>query len=399
MKRLQPWRYYFEVISNQTVFDDIEVYAISSEPNLTTEEWKNMDGISIYAVPEINPLGRDKSRLRDYFSELDPDIVVWPVDQFTFLYRNIISELESKVVGVCPGIWYDFDLIRNTTVSELIRNIDETAIPLLMSIVPDWLESRSFRGEYFDKIITFSEDTRKTLIRQRFSENLSKSIPPGLSSDDFHQPSAEVLRKARKKGKSSQEDFTVLYMGSPLSIRGLDTTIDAVKYASKEINNLNCIVLSRRHTDPETGEVHYADHEEWIKEYCSKNQVQDIVSIVPGFLSREEVRSFISISDAVCLPFKTLQADMPLSILEVLALGRIPISTTVGGIPELVQGENRRGYAIEPNSPEQLASRLVDLHSDNQLRESIQSNAKNYAFECHPTWVEVSKEFYSFCLE
>jgi glycosyltransferase involved in cell wall biosynthesis len=60
---------------------------------------------------------------------------------------------------------------------------------------------------------------------------------------------------------------------------------------------------------------------------------------------------------------------LPISLLEAMAVGTIPVCTNVGGMQEVIEN-NKSGFLLEPNDVEALVDRLVSLHA-NKLENSV----------------------------
>jgi phosphatidyl-myo-inositol dimannoside synthase len=83
-------------------------------------------------------------------------------------------------------------------------------------------------------------------------------------------------------------------------------------------------------------------------------------------LSREQLVLNLAICDAVALPFELVPSDVPLSILEVMALGIPLITSDVGCIPEMVP--EGTGIKVHPRNIALLSEAIITLAGDKQLR-------------------------------
>lgn len=77
-----------------------------------------------------------------------------------------------------------------------------------------------------------------------------------------------------------------------------------------------------------------------------------------GWLSKEDYRSKLNQADLFVLP--SYAEGMPMSIIEAMSVGLPIVSTTVGGIPELVQ-TGKNGMLVPPGSVDCLAQALNEL--------------------------------------
>jgi glycosyltransferase involved in cell wall biosynthesis len=66
---------------------------------------------------------------------------------------------------------------------------------------------------------------------------------------------------------------------------------------------------------------------------------------------------------------------IPNVLLEAMALGKPVISSSVGGIPELIE-DRVNGFLVRPDDPEQLADAIKRLMNDKDLAETIGRSAK-----------------------
>ncbi len=71
-----------------------------------------------------------------------------------------------------------------------------------------------------------------------------------------------------------------------------------------------------------------------------------------------DVLPFFQRASVFVLP--SLREALPLSLLEAMATGGVPVASNVGGIPEVVD-EGRTGFLVEPGDAETLAARIHDL--------------------------------------
>lgn len=395
--RLQPWRYYYEIANYINQLNDYSAYVLSLENNNSDLGWDDVHEVSVFRA-NTSLLGKISGKnINRIVAARDPDVLLWPVDQFTITYTRFLEMNNIKKIGVYPGLWYTIDDFHTLSVSEIIRNREHMLSRVLMASAPDFITGYPFFREYFDSVITLSDRTKEEIVtRTGMDKNSVHRIMPGVDTSDFEDPTEATIQSVIELRDHDREKMNLLYMGSPLTIRGIDTLLYSIHLL--DTSEVELTILSRRHTNTDTGEEHYVDHEKRIRQMCVELGIQDWVNIVPGFLSREEIRAHIFLSDVVCLPFKTLQADMPLSILEVLAQGRIPIATSVGGIPDLID-HGEHGLLVEPGDPKELAGSIKLLNSNPEIVEKFSKNAREYALSVHPTWKDVGKQVHEVIQE
>lgn len=92
-----------------------------------------------------------------------------------------------------------------------------------------------------------------------------------------------------------------------------------------------------------------------------------------GWVTGEDKLKLLNDSDVFVLP--SYNEGLPMSVLEAMSWRRAVITTTVGGIPELIKHGND-GFLIEPGDRSSLLRHLQNLAIKPQLRVSVGNNAR-----------------------
>jgi glycosyltransferase involved in cell wall biosynthesis len=71
----------------------------------------------------------------------------------------------------------------------------------------------------------------------------------------------------------------------------------------------------------------------------------------------------------------SIYEGLPVSLLEAMAMGKPPVATAVGGVPEVIQ-DAVNGFLVEPRSPEALARKVIELLRDDRLRAAMSQRAR-----------------------
>ena len=88
---------------------------------------------------------------------------------------------------------------------------------------------------------------------------------------------------------------------------------------------------------------------------------------------REDALRIASTFDVFVL--SSLQEGLSIALLEAMALGKPPVVTRVGGLPEVVSDE-RNGLVVPPADPRALADGIIRLLEDPQARSSLGDAAR-----------------------
>lgn len=111
-----------------------------------------------------------------------------------------------------------------------------------------------------------------------------------------------------------------------------------------------------------------------IEEIKSRLKVKNLCEnvIVTGWLDKEEKQKILEHTIINLLP--SYHEGMPMAILETMALGVPNISTTVGGIPQVIVNEEN-GLLIEPGNQKELCNAIIRLLEHEDLRKNLSMNA------------------------
>lgn len=96
---------------------------------------------------------------------------------------------------------------------------------------------------------------------------------------------------------------------------------------------------------------------EMAKSLVTENRLEKNVSIL-GYINnvkREEI-----LKNAHILVFPSYNEGLPMSLLEAMSYGLVPITTPVGGIPDVVV-QNKNGLLVNPGDTEALKKGIIDL--------------------------------------
>lgn len=100
--------------------------------------------------------------------------------------------------------------------------------------------------------------------------------------------------------------------------------------------------------------------------------IADKVTFV-GRLREVQTLEQIGASDVLVLP--SFMEGLPIVLMEGMALGTVVIASRVAGIPELVE-EGKSGLLFTPSKWEELASCMLRLLRDEELRGTLAKNAR-----------------------
>jgi len=152
-----------------------------------------------------------------------------------------------------------------------------------------------------------------------------------------------------------RENGLVLYMGWLCERKGLLDALRAVPLARQQVPELHFVFA---------GKVEPGYREAMIEQACEAAQAQGGVSF-PGLVTGNEKVALLSQAAIFILP--SYHENLPVAILEAMAMGLPVITTPIAGVPELIE-DGRGGFLVQPGDHVALANRIVRLARDPALR-------------------------------
>jgi len=234
-----------------------------------------------------------------------------------------------------------------------------------------------------DKIIAVSDNVKNSLMSCGVTEDKIEVIPPCIDTDVFN-PSVSGV-EIRKLMKVDSETPMVLFVGNVDEAKGFDVFLEAAELVLRRYRRVKIVITL--HEPCETIESVRAIASGKLG---SNVEVMGVVKNMP---------ELIASADVVVAPFRSTRnvADMPLVILEAMAVGRPVIASKVGGVVELIRdGEN--GLLVDPNRADLLADKVVNLLDDLNLRKELGEQAISFVKQKF-SYMEVSRKLSSLYMK
>jgi colanic acid/amylovoran biosynthesis glycosyltransferase len=158
----------------------------------------------------------------------------------------------------------------------------------------------------------------------------------------------------------------LVYVGRFVQKKGLDTLIDACGLLRRQGVEFSC---------------HLYGNGDAAEELAARARATALDGALrfEGPIPNERFYSTMNPDDIFVCPSRYLddgeRDGIPVSLIEAMAAGITVVSTTVSGIPELVDS-GRNGYLVPPDDPEQLAATLAAILTDPEKRRAIAEPAR-----------------------
>lgn len=235
-----------------------------------------------------------------------------------------------------------------------------------------------------DKIIVHSEIAKKTL-RQDYEvpSKKIKIIPHGIDQKpSIEKNNNKFLIRLQKK------NFKIItFFGFVRKGKGLEDLIDSWKRIDKKVKLL---IVGGKH--PTKDENYYQQIRQLIKDSNLENQI-----LLCGYVPEEMLPNYFNVSNAFIFPYNGWGEVIASSgALSVVAPYMKPIiATDVPAFEELKK--NNSAIIIKKGDSEALSESIKLILTDNELRKSIVSNFRDWAYKSN--WSSIAKKTMSIYKE
>lgn len=284
-----------------------------------------------------------------------------------YSYYSLLGVIEKRLFNI-PAI--------HTLYCPITSNVFDKNKRAINKIISKFILSQ------MNKIIAISTNVANSLKQIGLSDNQIEIIPPSVDSTIFN-PNRNGNNVRLKFGVDGP---LVLFIGNLTKTKGIDILIEAIGAVVKTYPQIKLIMaldVSEKSTPYELGrkKILY----ERVNQLGIKENIIELGIV-------ENLAELIAASDLFVAPFRSTAgpADYPLSILEAMAVGKLVITTRVGGISEIIE-DRKTGILIEPDNGTMLAETILEALKDEKMRRRIGENASEYVLKNFPIEV-ISKK-------
>jgi glycosyltransferase involved in cell wall biosynthesis len=172
-------------------------------------------------------------------------------------------------------------------------------------------------------------------------------------------PAAPADRAQLRRALGLEEDdVTVVYTGRLVSYKGLPRLLEIAAEMAREYPQVKFVLVG-------SGGLDMHNCETALRRFVDERRLGETVRFAGEVTS---VQRYLQAADIFVLPSE--DDALPLSLIEAMACGLAVVATRVGGIPEVVTGEEN-GLLIDPADTAQLRDALCRLVGDRTLSAAL----------------------------
>jgi glycosyltransferase involved in cell wall biosynthesis len=204
------------------------------------------------------------------------------------------------------------------------------------------------RALHIPHVVLVLSEYWRTLLSERVSSHLNVVVIPNSVDTSI----AEAMDRSTEGHQ--MDGRTILFLGWVGARKGVLDALRAVPLVRQQVPGVRFVFAGA--LDPESQQT--------VRQACEAARMEGNVSF-PGLVTGGAKLALLAEADVFILP--SHHENLPVAILEAMAMGLPVVATPVGGVPELIE-DGCGGFLIRPGDYEALADRILDLLRDPELR-------------------------------
>jgi glycosyltransferase involved in cell wall biosynthesis len=212
-------------------------------------------------------------------------------------------------------------------------------------------------SRFFNRIISVSDELRKTMRRYKIPSKVITVIPNGINLESF--VSIGIKDDHQQVGLGINRESKVIGSIGRLTVeKGHKYLLEAARQVAIEYPNIRFIIAGE-------GPLKLN-----LQNYASFLNIEKFVHFI-GF--RKDIHNIYSLLDILALA-STVEGT-PMVLLEAMAMGIPVVSTDVGGIKNIIDHQSN-GLLIKPRNPNALAESILYLLGNDRESKRLADNAR-----------------------
>ena len=379
--RLMPWRYILEV--GKALIDcghEVLIISVNANPQQFSPN-KQSDKQSDKQAPQIVSIAGAFSNSNPNYQKcvrgFNPQVIYFPVTRRSVFNQGILGDGRIAHVAYFPGAWYRPQYALQTLGiipwSEAVRY-------LLESITPGSLLVRRMQAKKVAGVVTLSQFTAERLKAKGWPANKIETLTPGLDPVAVIKQPSQLYATYASQIKSRR---FILFMGPPKRIRGFFHLLEAFEKAAPHVADVALVCLMRSDNASEWNR---------LQAHLAKTSVRDRIIVVSERLNPYDIACFIKDAFFVALPFLVVPSEIPLAVIEALAMGKPVVISDCGGTAQFV---GPAGVTVPPFDAQALSSAIIEICTNNQAYQHMAAEARKL-IAAQLSWHQVAQRLVAF---
>jgi glycosyltransferase involved in cell wall biosynthesis len=227
--------------------------------------------------------------------------------------------------------------------------------------------------------VTVNSDFTRVAV-EKIGGKIPKVIPMGVDLKLFSSTSGSAISGVRERYHIGKKDRMVLFVGRLAEKKGVTYLIEAMKLVAKRYPQSKLVIVG--------------DGPERVALHKQSLNLRDNV-VFAGSVHNDQLPALYKAADVFVLPSIVAKngdtEGLGVVMLEAIAAGTPVVASNVGGIPDVII-DTKTGILVEQKNPQQLASAISALLSNQKLRKNLVVAARKHISEKF-SWDLVSREF------
>ncbi len=299
------------------------------------------DGIKTYLIDEEKHSSAQMLwRLMNLIRNLEPDIIH-------------THEYKSNILAICSNII----LRKHAWIVRTLHGLNKAPrdIRYLKTHIALWMDDIALM-HLTDRIIAVSRYIENEL-HEKYPKTIIQQINNAI---DIPQQSTNSYLTIRNAFGISSDMLWIATAARLVTVKNIEMLIETVKL----LKNMSRMKFK----------VSIFGDGPLRQNLQSKVQRYDLENKVQIYGHHDDIKSIMHAWDVFVLTSKN--EGLPMSLIEAMSVGVIPICTRVGGVQEVID-DRKNGFLIEPNNPNEMSERILQLSEYNEDRTKyLKNNAK-----------------------
>jgi glycosyltransferase involved in cell wall biosynthesis len=196
-------------------------------------------------------------------------------------------------------------------------------------------------------------------------------------------------RRFKPAAQRPHPDNLILAVGRFESVKGFPLLVEACACLKQMGVPFKCCIVGD------------GDDKALAESLIRKHHLEDLVRL-PGSVPQEQILEYYqraAVFALPCIPSPDGRHDgIPNVVIEAMATGLPVVSTTIGGVPEVID-HGLTGFLVAPGDAKQLAEQLRAVLDDSSLRQRIGKAARDKVMEHFDNRVTIAPLVELLCME